>query len=58
MKIKEIEIIPIKIPTIMPYALSFGTLTEATSIVIKLHTDNEIYGIGDTSPCPSFSLSV
>jgi len=54
MKIKEIEIIPIHIPTIMPYALSFGTLTEATSIIIKLHTDNGIYGIGDTSPCPTF----
>jgi len=55
MKITEIEIIPIRIPTIMPYTLSFGTQTEATSVVIKLHTKNGLYGIGDTSPCPIFS---
>ena len=55
MKITEIEIMPVSIPTIMPYALSFGTLTEATSVLIKLHTDNGLYGIGDTSPCPTFS---
>jgi len=55
MKITNIEIIPIRIPTIMPYALSFGTLTEATSVLIKLYTDNGLFGIGDTSPCPTFS---
>jgi len=55
MKITEIEIIPISIPTIIPYTLSFGTQTEATSVVIKLHTNNGLYGIGDTSPCPIFS---
>ena len=55
MKITEIEIIPISVPTIMPYALSFGTITAATSVIIKLHTDNGLFGIGDTSPCPSFS---
>lgn len=55
MKIIEIEIMPVSIPTIMPYTLSFGTLTEATSVLIKLYTDNGLYGIGDTSPCPTFS---
>jgi L-alanine-DL-glutamate epimerase-like enolase superfamily enzyme len=55
MKITEIEIMPVSIPTIIPYTLSFGTITEATSVLIKLHTDNGLYGIGDTSPCPTFS---
>jgi L-Ala-D/L-Glu epimerase len=55
MKITEIEIMPVSIPTIMPYVLSFGTVTAATSVLIKLHTDNGLYGIGDTSPCPTFS---
>ncbi len=55
MKITEMEIIPVKVPTIIPYALSFGTVTAATSVLIRLHTDSGIYGIGDTSPCPGFS---
>ena len=55
MKITEMEIIPVKVPTIIPYALSFGTVTAATSVLIRLHTDSRIYGIGDTSPCPGFS---
>lgn len=55
MKITEIEIFPVSVPTIMPYAVSSGTLTAANSIVIKLHTDNGLYGIGDTSPSPLFS---
>ncbi len=55
MEISGIEIIPIKIPTIDAYSLSFGTVTAATSVIIKLYTDNGTYGIGDTSPCPMFS---
>jgi L-alanine-DL-glutamate epimerase-like enolase superfamily enzyme len=46
---------PVKVSTIIPYALSFGTVTAATSVVIKLHTDTGLYGLGDTSPCPVFS---
>lgn len=55
MKITEIEIFPVSVPTIMPYVVSSGTLTAANSLVIKLHTDNGLYGIGDTSPSPLFS---
>jgi len=55
MKITEMEIMAVKVPTIIPYALSFGTITAATSVLIRLHTDSGIYGIGDTSPCPGFS---
>lgn len=39
----------------MPYEVSSGTLTAANSIVIKLHADNGLFGIGDTSPSPIFS---
>lgn len=55
MKITEIEIIPVSVPTIMPYYVSSGTITAANSIVIRLHADNGQYGIGDTSPSPLFS---
>ena len=55
LKITEIEIFPVSIPTITPYFVSSGTLTAANSIVIRLHTDTGLYGIGDTSPSPLFS---
>lgn len=55
MKIHEMEIMAVSVPTIIPYALSFGTVTAATSVLIRLHTDKGIYGIGDTSPCPGFA---
>jgi len=55
MKITEIEIMAVRIPTIMPYFLSSGTVNEAMSVIIKLHTDNGLYGIGDTSPCTTLS---
>lgn len=55
MKISEMEVMAVKVPTIIPYALSFGTVTAATSVLIRLHTDSGIFGIGDTSPCPGFS---
>lgn len=55
MKITEIEVIPVSIPTIMPYAVSAGLLTAANSVLIRLHADNGLYGIGDTSPSPLFS---
>ncbi len=55
LKITEIEIFPVSVPTIAPYVVSSGTLTAANSIVIKLHTENGVFGIGDTSPSPLFS---
>ena len=54
MKITEVELFPVSVPTIMPYVVSSGTLTAANSIIIKLHTDNGLFGIGDTSPSPLF----
>ncbi|WP_116083297.1 mandelate racemase/muconate lactonizing enzyme family protein [Tropicimonas sp. IMCC34011] len=55
MKISEIEVFPINIPTLMPYVLSHGTVGSAQSVIIKLHADNGVFGIGDTSPSPTFS---
>lgn len=55
MKITEVEIFPVSVPTIMPYVVSSGTMSAANSVVIKLHADNGLYGIGDTSPSPIFS---
>lgn len=55
MKITEIEVFPINIPTVTPYVLSHGTVGSAESVVIKLHADNGLFGVGDTSPSPTFS---
>lgn len=55
MKITEIEIFQISIPTIMPYVISGGTVGAANSVLVRVHTDNGLYGIGDTSPNPTFS---
>lgn len=54
MKIKEIEVIPYKIPYSQPVKISTGLLENAENVLVKLIGDNGIVGIGETQPMPFF----
>jgi L-alanine-DL-glutamate epimerase-like enolase superfamily enzyme len=54
MKIKEIEVIPYKIPYSQPVRISTGVLENADNVLVKLIGDNGIIGIGETQPMPIF----
>jgi L-alanine-DL-glutamate epimerase-like enolase superfamily enzyme len=57
MKITAIELYDISIPFIKPYKLSkvYGTLTHADAIILKIHTDVGIVGLGEADPKHPFT---
>lgn len=55
MKIREVEVFAVSVPTIIPYALSFGQVIAANSVLVRIHTEDGLYGIGETSPILTFS---
>ncbi|TVQ50734.1 MAG: dipeptide epimerase [Saprospirales bacterium] len=52
MKIVEIRIYPFVIPLAEPFVISLGTITHARNLLIELHTDSGITGLGECSPYP------
>lgn len=57
MKIDRIELFHISIPFAKPYKLSkvYGTRYDAEAVVIKVHTDEGIVGLGEADPLNPFS---
>lgn len=57
MKITGLELFHISIPFRQPYKLSkvYGTLTDAHAVVLKMHTDAGIVGIGEADPMNPFT---
>jgi L-Ala-D/L-Glu epimerase len=49
-KIKSIEILPVRIPIQSPKRVSFGVFDMRAYVFVKIHTDEGITGIGETSP--------
>lgn len=49
-KITDIEIFKLNIPLKEPFIISLGTITDANNIVVKIHTNQHIYGIGECCP--------
>jgi len=54
MKIKAVEIIPIRIPYAIPVKISTGLLVTADNVIVKIITEDGIVGIGETQPLPPF----
>jgi o-succinylbenzoate synthase len=50
MKIKEIEIYPISIPLKKPFKIALGTSYEYKGVLVKIVTNENIYGLGEASP--------
>jgi muconate cycloisomerase len=57
MKITALELFHISIPFAKPYKLSkiYGTRYDAEAVVIKIHTDEGIVGLGEADPLNPFS---
>ena len=57
MKITGLELFHISIPFCQPYKLSkvYGTLTDAHAVVLKVHTDAGIVGLGEADPMNPFT---
>jgi len=57
MKITGIELFHITIPLAEPYKLSrrYGTLTHANAVIVKMHTDAGIVGLGEADPQNPFT---
>lgn len=54
-KIKRVETIAIKIPYKKGYKTSLGTKIVQANVLVKIYTDDEIVGVGECAPYPSFS---
>ena len=48
--ITNVEIIKLNIPYKEPFVISLGVIESATNIVVKLHTNTELVGIGECAP--------
>lgn len=53
LKITQIHIYKMTIPLKSPFVISLGPITHAENTVIKIHTNQAIYGIGECSPFPT-----
>lgn len=48
MKITQVECIPVSLPFAKPMVMSGGAVTQADSVVVKIHTDEGITGVAET----------
>ncbi|MBQ3094319.1 MAG: hypothetical protein IJC52_04015 [Clostridia bacterium] len=57
MKIQEAKLYNLNVPLMHPYQLSkeYGLVTDATIVVVELHTDNGLIGWGECDPWPAFT---
>lgn len=53
LKITRVAIYKMTIPLKSPFVISLGAITHAENIAIKIHTNQNIYGIGECSPFPT-----
>jgi L-Ala-D/L-Glu epimerase len=49
-KITDVEIFKLNVPLKEPFIISLGTITDANNIIVKIHTNQGIYGIGEGCP--------
>ena len=54
MRIVSLETIPLHIPVKVPLVESGGSFTEFNHVVIMIHTDKGVTGLGEVEVYPSF----
>ena len=54
MKIEDIETYSVSIPLVKDYKVSFGTITHARSVIVKIVTDTGHVGYGEADPLINF----
>ncbi|GAB2794642.1 dipeptide epimerase [Rhabdobacter roseus] len=50
MKITRVELFRYNIPLKAPVTIAIGTITEARNILVRIHTSDGLYGLGEGSP--------
>ena len=55
MKIIRVETVPIRIPYTKGYKTSLSTKVVQAAVLVKIYTDEDLVGIGECAPYPSFS---
>lgn len=53
MRITEIHLHPLTVPLIEPFVISFGPITHARNVVVRVHTEDGLVGTGEASPFPT-----
>jgi L-alanine-DL-glutamate epimerase-like enolase superfamily enzyme len=56
MKITGIECIPVTFPFRKPFVMSGATISATYTVIVKIHTDEGITGIGETGDCNEWYL--
>ena len=52
MRITGVELIPIRLPLVEPFIISYGTFPDVESVLVRLETDDGTTGWGEGTPDP------
>jgi L-alanine-DL-glutamate epimerase-like enolase superfamily enzyme len=52
MRITGVEIVPVKLPLLEPFVVSYGTFPDLATVLVRLETDEGIIGWGEATPDP------
>ena len=52
MRITGVEIVPVKLPLLEPFVVSYGTFPDLATVLVRLETDGGITGWGEATPDP------
>lgn len=52
MRITGVEVIPIRLPLVEPFVISYGTFPNVESVLVRLETDAGVTGWGEGTPDP------
>ena len=52
MRITGVEIIPVRLPLLEPFVVSYGTFPELATVLVRLETDGGLSGWGEGTPDP------
>src|SRR5512136_2635692 len=48
--ITRIDICPLNVRLIEPFKIALGVVPEATNVLVRIHTSDGLYGLGEASP--------
>ena len=52
MRITGVEIVPVKLPLLEPFVVSYGTFPDLATVLVRLETDEGMIGWGEATPDP------
>ncbi|MGZ5495792.1 MAG: hypothetical protein ACXWFO_03480, partial [Candidatus Aminicenantales bacterium] len=52
LKITDVEIFLFDVPLVSPFRIAIGEMTAANDLLIRIHTDQGVSGVGEACPFP------